>query len=92
MKHLIPPFDKETRSTSELKQIKMKLPPLKKSAPWLSKETCNVIDKAMAFDAEDRYGSYQEMIDALQMAELALEEEGDFIIDKMRNFLRNKVK
>ncbi|MGJ8655063.1 MAG: serine/threonine protein kinase [Akkermansiaceae bacterium] len=71
-----PPFDTETRSTSELKQIKMNLPPLKKSAPWLRDETCAVIDKAMAFSADDRFSSYKEIIDALHRAEMALENEG----------------
>ena len=71
-----PPFDTETKSTSELKQIKMNLPPLKKIAPWLGDETCAVIDKAMAFSADDRFSSYKEIIDALHHAELVLENEG----------------
>lgn len=70
-----PPFDKESRSTSELKQIKINIQSLKKCAPWLSDETCAVVDKAMEFDIEDRYGSYKEMIDALSYAEIVLENE-----------------
>lgn len=71
-----PPFDKESRSTSELKQIKINIQSLKKCAPWLSDETCAVVDKAMEFDIEDRYGSYKEMIDALSHAEIVLKNEG----------------
>ncbi len=71
-----PPFDTESRSTTELKQIKMKLPSLKTSAPWLTDETCAVIDKAMAFDADDRFSSYKEIIDALHHAEMVVENGG----------------
>lgn len=71
-----PPFDTETRSTTELKQIKMNLPSLKKSARWLGDETCAVIDKAMAFAPDDRFRSYKEFIDALHYAGIVLENEG----------------
>jgi len=70
------PFDNESRSTTELKQIKMNLPSLKRCAPWLGDETCAVIDKAMAFDADDRFSSYKEMIDAFHYAEMVLENDG----------------
>jgi len=72
-----PSFTTESRSTSELKQIKRDLPSLKSVAPWLSDETCYVIDKAMSFEMDDRYGSYQELIDALQYAETILNHEGE---------------
>ena len=71
-----PPFTTESRSTSDLKKIKMKLPTLKKSAPWLNDETCAVIDKAMSFSADDRYSSYKEFIDALRRAQMSLQNGG----------------
>lgn len=71
-----PPFDTETRSTTELKEIKRTLPSLKKSAPWLGDETCAVIDKAIAFSPDDRFSSYKEFIDALHYAGIVLENEG----------------
>ena len=72
-----PPFTTETRSTTELKEIKRKLPKLKEVAPWLHEETCAVIDKAMAFEMDDRFGSYQELIDALQYAETLVLNDGE---------------
>ena len=70
------PFDNESKSTTELKQIKMNLPSLKKCAPWVSDITCAVIDKAMAFEADDRFSSYKEILDALHDAEMAIKSEG----------------
>lgn len=61
-----PPFDQETKSTSELKTIKMTLPSLKKAAPWVSDEVCGVIDRAMAFDPDGRFQSYEDMLLALK--------------------------
>ncbi len=65
----VPPFTVETRSTTELKKIKQTIPRLKKVAPWLSKETCYVVDRAMAFAPKDRFKSYREMYAALEAAE-----------------------
>ena len=70
------PFNNESRSTSALKEIKMNLPSLKKCAPWLSETTCAVVDKAMAFNADDRFSSYKEIIDTLHHAEMVLKNEG----------------
>ncbi len=72
-----PPFETESRSTIELKEIKRNLPSLKTVAPWLADETCAVIDKAMAFEMEDRFSSYQALIDALHHAELVINHEGE---------------
>ena len=71
-----PPFAADTRSTTELKEIKRKLPSLKAFAPWLNDETCAVIDKAMAFEMDDRYGSYNELIEALHFAEVIVNNNG----------------
>lgn len=61
-----PPFEKETKSTTELREIKRELPPLKKAAPWISDGLCAVIDRAMAFSPADRFESYEEMLSALK--------------------------
>lgn len=71
-----PPFTTETRSTTELKEIKMKLPSLKQVAPWLSDETCAVIDKAMAFHPDHRHLSYLELLQAFQYAEVVVNNNG----------------
>ncbi len=72
-----PPFTTETRSTTELKDLKRDLPSLKETAPWLSDETCEVIDKSMSFEMDDRYDSYQELIDALHYAESSVNNDGE---------------
>ena len=70
-----PPFDTDSRSTIELKQIKMNLPPLKECAPDVSNATCSVIDKAMSFNPDDRYSSYKEFISDLHRSEMMLGNE-----------------
>lgn len=60
-----PPFSTETRSTTELLEIKRKVPPLEEVAEGVSQALCDVINKAMAFDVEDRYQSYAELRQAL---------------------------
>lgn len=68
-----PPFDTDSRSTSDLKEIKRNLPSLKECSPHVSNATCAVIDKAMAFDPDDRYSSYKSFINDLYRAEMMLE-------------------
>lgn len=63
-----PPFTVQTKSTSELSEIKRSLPQLKSIAPWLSDSICAVIDKGISFEAEDRFSSYEEMLEAVQYA------------------------
>jgi len=71
-----PPFTAETRSTRELSEIKKTLPPLKSVAPWLSDATCAVIDKGMKYDPNDRFGSYDELLNAIQFADDSIGIEG----------------
>ncbi len=80
-----PPFDTESRSVSELKAIKSNLPSLKELAPHVGDATCIVIDKAMAFDRNDRYSCYTQLISDLHEAELIASGSGDearFIADR----------
>ena len=71
-----PAFTTETRSTTELRELKMRLPSLKAVAPWISDETCAVIDKAMAFDPDHRFLSYLEFLQAFQYAEAVVANNG----------------
>ena len=57
-----PPCSEESMSTSLLKAAKMKVVPLKKAAPELTDEICAVIDRAMAYESNNRFQSYDEMI------------------------------
>lgn len=62
------PFESESKSTKVLLKLKLDLASLKDLAPWLHPETCKIIDKAMAFDPDERYHSYPEFLKALRYA------------------------
>ncbi len=70
------PVETKDLSTRRLKEAKQNIPPLRKVAPWLSVETLRVVEKAMAFDREDRFESYEEMRQALEAARVALGVKG----------------
>jgi tRNA A-37 threonylcarbamoyl transferase component Bud32 len=65
----VPPCNTESQDTKTLREAKKKIAPLAEAAPWLSPETCVVIDRAMAYKPADRYQSYDEMIFALRQAQ-----------------------
>ena len=64
------PFTTETRSTTELLKIKTDVPRLGKVTSDVSPFLSEVIDKAMAFDADDRFQSYEEFLAALRQVEM----------------------
>jgi len=64
------PFTTETRSTTELLKIKTNVPRLGKVTSDVSPFLSVVIDKAMAFDADDRFQSYDEFLTALRQVEM----------------------
>ncbi len=63
-----PPCDEETMATDKLREAKKRIVPLKRAAPHLLDETCAVIDRAMAYDSIQRFGSYDDMISGLKTA------------------------
>lgn len=63
-----PSCAEESMVTTILRQAKLNVQPLGAAAPWLSPETCAVINRAMAYQPEDRFSSYDEMIAALKVA------------------------
>ena len=63
-----PPCREESMSTALLREAKKHIVPLDQTAPWLTLETCAVVDRAMAYDPAARFSSYEELIDALQTA------------------------
>jgi len=71
-----PPFTTQTRHTTELRDIKKTIPPLKEVAPWLSDSTCAVVDRGMQFAPDDRFTSYDEMLEALHYAQAVIESDG----------------
>ena len=63
-----PPCDEETMATEKLREAKKRIVPLKRAAPHLLDETCAVVDRAMAYESINRFGSYDEMISGLTTA------------------------
>ncbi|QTN31679.1 serine/threonine protein kinase [Akkermansiaceae bacterium] len=63
-----PPCDEETMATDKLREAKQRIIPLKRAAPHLLDETCAVVDRAMAYQSIQRFGSYDDMIAGLKTA------------------------
>ncbi len=63
-----PSCAEESMATHVLREAKQKVVPLQMVAPWLSLETCAVVERAMAYDPSARFGSYEEMISLLKVA------------------------
>lgn len=64
------PFTTETRSTTELLKIKTSVARLSKVTTDVSPFLSEVIDKAMAFDENERFQSYDEFLAALRQVEM----------------------
>ncbi len=65
-----PPFETTSTSNQVLHRAKQTIPRLCQVADWVSPRTGEVIDRMMAFKTEDRWGSYQELIQAIEKARL----------------------
>lgn len=72
-----PPCNEETMVTNVLREAKKNILPLQTIAPDLLDETCAVIDRAMAYEPENRFSSYDEMIGALRAALKAAKGEAE---------------
>lgn len=63
-----PPIEGETTSASELRKLKSSPPDLRALVPEISRETARVIAQMIAPDPAARFGSYAELIHALERA------------------------
>ncbi len=63
-----PPFETTSTSNSVLRRVKQTIPRLCQVAEWVTPSTGEVIDRMMAFKPEHRWGSYKEVIQALENA------------------------
>jgi len=63
-----PPFEAESSSLVALKQIKNKPVSLEAFAPDVAPETAAVIDRMLKKNPEDRYDSYEELVEHLEFA------------------------
>ena len=61
-----PPFEANTSSMEELKEIKKSVVDLKSTAPGLSKPTIRLVEKMMAYAPADRFQSYEEVISQIE--------------------------
>lgn len=64
-----PPFEANTSSMDELKEIKKQTLNLKGEAPSLSKPTLKLIEKMMAYRPDDRSVSYDEILEKIEEIE-----------------------
>lgn len=64
----VPSCGEETMSTDLLREAKKKVVPLGTADPSLSAGTCAIVERAMAYDPQDRFSSYDEMIALLETA------------------------
>src|SRR3954469_17861639 len=71
-----PPFEGETNSATALRDLKNQPLSLATAAPGLRRETVRTIDRMVAPDPEQRFASYDEVIDALEQARDALNPSG----------------
>lgn len=67
-----PPCDEESMATDRLRQAKQQVKPLKSVTSDITDATCLIVDKAMSYDRNDRYASYEEMISRLKSAQARL--------------------
>lgn len=63
-----PSCGEETMATDVLRETKRKVVPLSEAAPFISSDTCAIIEQAMAYAPKDRFSSYDEMIVLLEAA------------------------
>jgi eukaryotic-like serine/threonine-protein kinase len=63
-----PSCGEESMATDILRAAKKKVLPLSAVEPTISTETCKIVERAMAYDPNLRFGSYDEMIGSLAVA------------------------
>ena len=70
-----PPFESGTNSISSLCKAKKAIPKLCKVAPWISRNTGEIIDRMMAFNPDHRWSSYSKVMRALEQAQLTMSKD-----------------
>ena len=63
-----PPCGEESMATDVLREAKKKVMPLGAVDTSVSKATCRIVDRAMAYDPAGRFSSYDELISGLTQA------------------------
>jgi eukaryotic-like serine/threonine-protein kinase len=60
-----PSCGEESMATDVLREAKKRVVPLSLAEPSVSAETCGIVEKAMAYDPDSRFSSYDQMIASL---------------------------
>lgn len=68
----VPPCNEDSMSTGILLKAKTEIIPLKQAAPDISDATCEIVTTMMAYDPEQRFSSYDDLIHALRLSEKQL--------------------
>jgi tRNA A-37 threonylcarbamoyl transferase component Bud32 len=71
-----PPCNEESMKTDVLREAKKHVKALHFAAPDISSDTCEIIDRAMAYDPQARFESYEEMIKQLKASLARLKKGG----------------
>ena len=74
-----PPCSSDTPSIEELKLLKQKKVSIEMSAPHVSVSTCELIDRMMAREPQDRYDSYQDLASHFSQARNKLSQSSGMI-------------
>ncbi|MCP4847564.1 MAG: serine/threonine protein kinase [Verrucomicrobiaceae bacterium] len=86
-----PPYSADTASIDELKAIKDKAISLEMFSSNVSVTTCGLIDRMMERDPDDRYASYEELIEHLSFARKKVLDGGDGNVDLTGTRMRRRV-
>ena len=70
-----PPFESGNNSISSLRKAKKAIPKLCKVAPWISRNTGEIVDRMMAFNPDHRWPSYSKVMKALEQAQLTMDQD-----------------
>ncbi len=84
-----PPFEAEDASMVALKHLKSQAVSLQAFAPWVSGPTNFVINRTLAKNPDERYQSYDELIEHLEYARKELEKKGAYVPASQRVVLEN---
>ena len=76
-----PPCSSDTPSIEELKLLKQKKVSIEMSAPHVSVSTCELIDRMMAREPEDRYDSYQDLASHFSQARNKLSQSSVLLVN-----------
>lgn len=84
-----PPYSADTSSIEELKAIKDRPISLQMSAPKVSMTTCELVDRMMSRQPDDRHASYAELLEHVRFArQCLLEGGGAGVVDASRRMRR----